>query len=238
MENSQLPKHVAFIVDGNRRWAKQHHLPSIAGHRRVVDTTLDNIVCHSLELGIPYITFWAFSTENWRRGAEFVNKLFNLLGYALDKNTQKYEEAGVKFNTIGDISKLPVNLQNKLINLKNRSHDKHRLTVTIAINYGGRDEIIRAMKKMIQSPKFNPDMVNQLTERDFGQYLDTYDMPDPDIIIRTGGDVRLSGYLPWQCQYSELYFTKTLMPDFSIKEFDEILRDFSSRDRRFGGNSK
>jgi len=237
MSNPKLPTHIAFIVDGNRRWAKAHHLPVIAGHKLVVDKTLDEIVCQSLELGIPYLTFWAFSTENWKRGMDFANKLFNLLGYALDKNTAKYEKAGVRFNTIGDISKLPPKLQQKLVDLKNRSLNKHKLTVTIAINYGGRDEILRAIKKMITTGKYDKNNIDELTEAEFSKFLDSHGLPDPDLIIRTGGDMRLSGYFSWQNQYSELYFTNTLMPDFSLKEFDKILTDFANRDRRYGGNS-
>lgn len=235
---SKLPQHIAFIVDGNRRWAKSHHLPAIAGHKLVVDKTLDAIVCHCLDLKIPYVTFWAFSTENWKRGMEFANKLFGLLEYALNKNTIKYENAGVRFNTIGDMSKLSPKLQQKLVDLKNRSLDKHKLTVTIAINYGGRDEIIRAIKKMFKSGEYNAETIDNLTELDFTKYLDTSDLPEPDLIIRTGGDMRLSGFLSWQNQYSELSFTPTLMPDFSIQEFDQIIQNYSQRDRRFGGNSK
>jgi len=168
----------------------------------------------------------------------FAHKLFNLLGYALDKNTAKYEEAGVRFNTIGDISKLPEKLQKQLADLKLRSLDKHKLTVTIAINYGGRDEIIRGIKKMISSGAYDQKNIDQLSEADFGQFLDSADLPDPDLIVRTGGDMRLSGYFSWQNQYSELFFTNTLMPDFTIAEFDQILDNFAKRDRRFGGNSK
>ncbi|PIP53595.1 di-trans,poly-cis-decaprenylcistransferase [Candidatus Beckwithbacteria bacterium CG23_combo_of_CG06-09_8_20_14_all_34_8] len=234
----KTPQHIAFIVDGNRRWATKRHLPAIAGHKLVVDKILDEIVSHSLKLGISHLTFWAFSTENWKRGMDFANKLFGLLGYALDKNTDKYEKAGVRFNTIGDASKLPPKLQQKLIELKNRSLNKHKLTVTVAINYGGRDEIIRAIKKLVKSGKYNQETIDNLTETDFVQFLDTNDLPEPDLIIRTGGDIRLSGFLSWQNQYSELFFTKTLMPDFSTKEFDKILTEYSQRDRRFGGNTK
>lgn len=228
------PTHVAIIVDGNRRWAKKQRLPIIAGHKFATDNTIEKIVFHCLDKQIKYVTFWAFSTENWKRGEQFVAGLFQLLAQTLQKNVDKYHQAGIKLNTIGDLSKLPGPLVGKIEAFKQKSQNNQNLTVTLALNYGGRDEIIRAIKKLLKSPGFDPKQIDRLTETEFSQYLDTFNLPDPDIIIRTGGELRLSGFLPWQSQYSELFFTDTLMPDFSLEEFDGILLEFTQRQRRFG----
>jgi undecaprenyl diphosphate synthase len=235
---SCFPNHIAFIVDGNRRWAKKNNKPAILGHRYVVDKTLDEIIVFCLNKKIAYVTFWAFSTENWKRGQKFAAAIFKLLTYALEKSFQKYLRDGVRFNTIGDLSKIPSNLADKIRSLEKRSQDNDKLTVTIALNYGGRDDILRAVKKLVKSKKFDKNNIDKLTESDFANFLDTHDLPDPDLIIRTGGDKRLSGFLSWQNQYSELVFTNTLMPDFSTQEFDKILEDFCQRDRRYGGDTK
>jgi undecaprenyl diphosphate synthase len=234
MKNTQLPKHIAFIVDGNRRWAKQHNMPVIAGHAQVANKTLNDIVFHCLRLGIPYLTFWAFSTENWKRGELFATSLFSLLKKILTKSTKQYTEAGIKLNTIGDLSKIPSDLVRSITQLKEQSKENAKLTVTIALNYGGRDEILRAVKKLVHENKGNLETIASFTEADFARHLDTYPIPDPDLIIRTGGEQRLSGFLPWQSQYAELYFTKTLMPDFTIEKFEKALEDYRSRSRRFG----
>jgi undecaprenyl diphosphate synthase len=228
------PTHIAIIVDGNRRWAQKQGLPIIAGHKFATDKTIEKIVFHCLQKQIKYVTFWAFSTEIWKRGEKFVSSLFQLLAQTLQKNVDKYHQAGIRLNTIGNLSKLPPPLANKIEQLKKKSSSNQNLTVTLALNYGGRDEIIRAVKKLIKDKNFNPENIDGLTETDFSQYLDTYDLPDPDIIIRTGGEKRLSGFLSWQSQYSEFFFTDTLMPDFTIEEFDQILTEFGKRQRRFG----
>jgi len=234
MNKTTLPKHIAFIVDGNRRWAEAKNKPAITGHRYVANKILDNIVFHCLSKGIPYVTFWAFSTENWKRGSLFVSSLFKLLEKTVVKDTKKHNEAGIRLLTIGDLNKLPKELVEKIEKRKKESKNNSKLTVTVALNYGGRDEIIRAIKKAVASGDFTPKTVESLTEEGFSKYLDTTDLPDPDFIIRTGGEQRLSGFLPWQSQYAELYFTKTLMPDFTISEFEKALKDFAGRSRRFG----
>ncbi|NMC36588.1 di-trans,poly-cis-decaprenylcistransferase [Candidatus Beckwithbacteria bacterium] len=230
--NQLLPQHVAFIVDGNRRWATLHKRSAITGHSKVANQTIDDLVFHCLKLGIPYVTFWAFSTENWKRGRRFCNSLFKLLEQVLQKNVDKYNQAGIRLNTIGDLSQLPPKLVTSIEKLKYDSRNNTKLVVTIALNYGGRDEIVRAIKKLVQD-KSRPEIA-KLTEADFNTYLDTIDLPDPDLIIRTGGAQRLSGYLLWQSQYAEFYFTDVLMPDFDTKEFDKALADFAKRQRRFG----
>jgi len=223
-----LPKHVAIIVDGNRRWAKKQGFSSIVGHKYVTDNTIESLVYRCLELKIPYITFWAFSTENWKRGKKFASTLFKLLEKTLQKNTDKWNKDGIRLNTIGDLSKLPQNLV-KTINQRTKESVKNKkITVTLALNYGGRDEIIRAVNKIIKQ------QCNSVTMKQFDSYLDTHDLPDPDLIIRTGGAKRLSGFMTWQSEYSEFYFTDILMPDFTIKEFNKALQEYSQRQRRYG----
>lgn len=225
-----LPKHIAIIVDGNRRWAKKRNLPSLAGHKYVVEHILEPIIYRCLELKIPYLTFWAFSTENWKRGEKFASSLFNLMRQKMKKSVKKYHEKGIRLNTIGDLSRLPKDLTKTIEKWKKQSQKNKKIMVTIALNYGGRNEIVRAIKKIL---KLKPKTA-KITEKNFSQFLDTSNMPDPDLIIRTGGEQRLSGFMLWQAQYSELYFTKTLMPDFNLKEFEKALKDFCKRKRRFG----
>lgn len=225
-----LPHHVAFIVDGNRRWAKKRHVPSVAGHKRAVDVVMDWLIYRFIELKIPNITFWVWSTENWKRGMKFANLLFNILRINLKNKAQKYIDAGVKLNTIGDLTKLPKDLQKQLEDIKQKSKNNTKLTATIAINYGGRDEIMRAVQRLSKKQKAK----SKITEKEFNQYLDTADLPDPDLIIRTGGSQRLSGFLLWQSQYAELYFTNTLFPDFDEIALQKALKDFTARKRNFG----
>jgi undecaprenyl diphosphate synthase len=205
----RLPQHIAIICDGNRRWAKNRRLPEFAGHRRAVEITMEELINRCLKLKIPHLTFWVFSTENWRRGKHWVEKYFALLRQLFAKNFQKLHQKNVKLNLIGDITKLPKDIQ-KLFNqwlIKTKPNKK--LTLTIAINYGGRDEIIRAVKKY---------------GSDFADHLDTADLPEPDLLIRTGpNNQRLSGFMLWQTAYTQLYFTDTLFPDFDAKELDQAI---------------
>jgi undecaprenyl diphosphate synthase len=230
-----LPRHIAFIVDGNRRWAREHNLPTIKGHQVAVDEIMDRLIYRFMELRIPYLTFWVWSTENWKRGRAFANLLFGILEQRLKTVADKYIKDGVKLLTIGDLDKLPMGIRQLLEDVKHRSQQNKRIAVTIAINYGGRDEVVRATKRLIS--QLNPSSGGQnlkLTEEEFSKHLDTAGIPDPDLIIRTGGSQRLSGFLLWQSEYSELYFTKTYFPDFNDQELDKALTDFSSRKRNFG----
>lgn len=226
----RIPQHIAIIVDGNRRWARQKGLPDIAGHKYVTDKIIEPLIYHCIELKIPYITFWAFSTENWKRGRAFSRALFNLLRQGLKRSIKKYDKSGMRLNTIGDLSKLPGDLVKVIEEWKEKSKKNKKITVTMALNYGGRDEIVRAIKKLVKDKK----KVTDLTIDKFSQYLDTASLPDPDLIIRTGGSQRLSGFMPWQSEYSEFYFTNLLMPDFTVKEFDKAIKEFGQRKRRFG----
>jgi len=225
------PKHIAFIVDGNRRWAKRKGLSPFAGHRKVTDEVLEKLIFRAIELKIPYITFWAFSTENWKRGEKFSKGLFNIMGKAMQKNIDKYHQAGIRLNTIGDLSKLPENLVKTIKKWEKQSKDNKKITVTIALNYGGRDEILRAIRRA--GSRFKVQGL-RFTEEKFSSCLDTHNLPDPDLIIRTGGAKRLSGFMLWQSEYAELYFSDVLMPDFGVEEFDRAVDEFGRRKRRFG----
>lgn len=238
MQKIISPKHVAFIVDGNRRWAKKQNLPTISGHKKATDEVIDKIVFACLQKNIPYVTFWAFSTENWKRGEKFTKMLFDLLRKTVKKDIEKYQKAGIRLNTIGDLSKIPSDLVAAINARKQQSQNMNNLTVTIALNYGGRDEILRAIKKIIANNLITSENLGNLTEEFFSKQLDTADLPDIDLLIRTGGEKRFSGFMPWQSIYTELAFSDTLFPDFTIQEFEEILQDFSLRDRRFGGDSQ
>ena len=188
--------------------------------------------------GIPYITFWVWSTENWKRGQKFAQMLFEILRKGLKRNTDKYVRDGIKLNTIGNLTKLPQNLVEQIKETKSKSKNNNKIVVTIALNYGGRDEIIRAIKKLAKDldkkNKLTIDQLDQLTIDQFSTYLDTADLPDPDLIIRTGGEQRLSGFMLWQTNYAEFYFSQTFFPGLTIKELEQILIDFDRRQRRFG----
>jgi len=225
--------HLAIIMDGNRRWAKARNLDPVKGHEYAAKNVIEPIIEKCVELKIPYVTFWAFSTENWKRDEEELKGLFNIFRFALGTLALKFIARGAKLRILGDINKFPKDIAGKVLEMMAKSAKNDAITVTFALNYGGRDEILRAVKKIV-SEKISAD---QITEDVFAAHLDTAGIPDPDFIIRTGGDQRLSGYLPWQSVYAELYFTPILFPDFTPQELQNALDRFSSRDRRFGGDS-
>lgn len=216
-------------MDGNRRWARQHKLELLKGHEYVANKLIKELVEKSIEQGISYLTLWAFSTENWHRDKQEVGGILNLFRQAFQKNAAELHELGVRLHVIGETSAFPEDIQQGMGKWLKESKDNTKITVTFALNYGGRDEIIRAVNKWKdEHPREN------LTSETLTSYLDTASLPDPDLIIRPGGEQRLSGFLPWQSVYSELYFTDVLMPDFSPAEFDKALENFVQRQRRFG----
>ena len=223
-----LPKHVAFIMDGNRRWAKKKKLPVIEGHKMGSEIT-KKIVAKSLKLGIKYLTFYSFSTENWNRSRSEVLKLQKLLEFYLDSEIENFKKKKINFTFIGDISKFSSVVRNKLINLKNITSDFSKLFFILALSYGSRDEIIEAVKKITKN-------IKKINENDISNNLMTSSFPDPDLVIRTSGEKRLSNFLLWQIAYSELYFTKTLWPDFNITRYSLALKNYVNRKRRFGGD--
>ena len=233
-DKALLPKHVAIIMDGNGRWAKKRSLPRIMGHRAGADA-LRRVSRFAGHMGIEYITVYAFSTENWKRSDEEVSGLMSLLLDYL-KNAEK-ELGGdeVRIRVIGDPARFSDEIQQQIKRVEAVTKDNKAVTVTLALNYGGRDELVHAVKaiaKEVQNGKTNPDSIDEET---VSRHLYTYDMPDPDLVIRTSGELRLSNYLLWQTSYSELYFTDTLWPDFDEKEFTKAIDAYLSRNRRFGG---
>lgn len=226
-------KHIAILMDGNRRWAKEKGLEPFKGHEYAANHTIEPLIEKCVDLGIPYVTFWAFSTENWKRDETEVNELLRIFRFAFGSLAARFIKRGAKLRILGDITRFPKDIIEKSIETMNKSSQNHAITVSFALNYGGRDEILRAVKKIIQE-KITTDNID---EEAFSAHLDTAGMPDPDMVIRTGGEQRTSGYLPWQSAYSELFFTPTLFPDFTPDKLEEIIRDFSHRDRRFGGDS-
>lgn len=225
-----IPQHVAIIMDGNRRWAKDHKLPVLEGHRRVVDNILEPLVEYASKRGVKYLTFWAWSTENWRRNTEEVSGIMGVFRHVLRKKWQRLHEKGVRIKVIGNIEDFDPDIKKGLEQVIEQTKDNTTITGIFALNYGGRDEILRAIKKYQNSNLKNQELTKDL----FSSFLDTEDIPDPELIIRTGGEQRLSGFLLWQSEYSELYFPTWYMPDFTNERFDEALEEFNRRKRNFG----
>lgn len=242
---SVTPTHVAIIMDGNRRWATSRGLAAVMGHDKAVRDVIEPIVDRAIELGIKFLTFWAFSTENWKRDKTEIQALMRLFREGLDKLGSKLHQKGVRLNIIGEMEKFPDDIQKKAARYVESSRGNKKITVSFALNYGGRDEILRAIRKLLTEILKGPtlqisrsDLEKLISEQSFARFLDTAGLLDPDLIIRTGGEMRLSGYFPWQSVYSELYFTNTLWPDFTPAEFDKAIADYENRERRFGGTAR
>lgn len=230
LDPANLPKHIAIIMDGNRRWAKKRGLNPVKGHEHATLHTIEPLIDKCGQLGIPYVTFWAFSTENWKRDQVEVTGIFNVFRLGLKTLADRFIKKGARLNILGDIDRFPTDIAAKVKEILKISHENHKITVSFALHYGGRDEIIRAVKKIIKE-KLSLDSIDEST---FSNYLDTAGMPDPDIVIRTGGEQRTSGYLPWQSVYSELFFIKTFFPDFSPKKLEQVIAKYQQRERRMG----
>ena len=233
MDKKQLPKHVAIIMDGNGRWAKKRFLPRVMGHRQGKNN-VKKLIQHSGKLGIEILTIYAFSSENWRRPDEEVSFLMKLFLESLKEELAEMHQTGMKVNFLGDLSLFPQALQAIMQESMALTAQNKGLILNVAVNYGSRAEIVRAAKLLCQEAmqgKMNPET---LTEAQFAQYLYTQEMPDPDLLIRTSGESRISNFLLWQCAYTELYFTDTLFPDFNPTEYDKALNWYASRERRYG----
>ena len=233
MDNS-LPRHIAIIMDGNGRWAKKRFMPRSFGHRAGAQT-LNKLLKEADKIGIEHITVYAFSTENWVRSDDEVNTLMNLLKEYIEDYIKDNSKSNIKIDAIGDLSRLDEDLQNKIKKLEKISSHKKGLNLHIGLNYGGRDEIVRAAKKIFEDIEKGNILKNDINENLFSSYLDTKNIPDPELVIRTSGEQRLSNFLPWQSVYSEFYFTDKLWPDFDIKELAKAVEQFKNRERRFGG---
>jgi undecaprenyl diphosphate synthase len=231
---NKIPKHIAIIMDGNGRWAREKRLPRTMGHKAGVEA-IREIVKECNNLGVRYLTLYAFSTENWIRPKEEVNALMSLLVEYLKNEFRELNENNVVINHIGDISKLPQICQRELKEAYEKTEKNTGLILNLALNYGGRDELIRAFKLL------NEDVINgkidksKIDEITISNYLDTRGMPDPDIIIRPSGEQRLSNFLLWQCAYSEFWYSNIKWPDFNKKSLHKAIFDYQNRDRRFGG---
>lgn len=229
-ETSTLPIHIGIIMDGNGRWAKLRNLPRTKGHREGLNVA-KQIVKAASDLGIKFVTLYTFSTENWKRTQEEVGYLMTLIKKHLSSEFNFYKENKIRIEHIGDITALPMDVQTEIENAKNDTKNFTGTTVLLAINYGGKDEIIRGIKKLAAQKKD----FSSITEQDLSLALDTKNIPDVDLLIRTGGELRLSNFLLWQAAYAELIFTDTLWPDYTKEEFIKNIQTFQHRTRRFGG---
>lgn len=228
-DNNNSPLHVGIIMDGNGRWAQKRGLARTAGHKEGLETA-KKIVKACANAGIKYVTLYTFSTENWKRAQEEVGYLMGLIKGHLRAEFEFYKANGIRIEHLGDINGLPEDVQSEIIKAKEDTKDFTGLTVVLAINYGGRDELIRSVKKIVDS-KVNP---NDITEKLISDNFDIPELPDVDFLIRTGGEKRLSNFLLWHSAYAELCFTDTLWPDYTEEELLENLNDFYKRTRRFG----
>ncbi len=229
LDNKNLPLHVAITMDGNGRWAQQRKLPRTAGHDQGLHT-VKRIVKLASDLGIKYLTLYVFSTENWKRTEKEVGFLMNLIHIHLCGELDFYKQNGIKINHIGDIESLPDSIKKDITEAIEDTKDFSGMTLNLAINYGGRDELLRGIKKIINN-KINE---NEITEQLISSFLDMPQSPDVDLLIRTGGEKRLSNFLLWHIPYAEQIYTDTLWPDYTDEEFLKNIEDFSHRNRRFG----
>ena len=225
--------HVAMIMDGNGRWANERALSRLKGHAKGADR-VRHIVRASLDMNVTHLTLFAFSTENWKRSESEVIGLMSLFRKFMKSESKKLLINGVKVRFIGDRNQLDKSLVELMNNLEDLTNENDNLHLTIALNYGGRDEIIRATKKMSEKIKSGELDIDDITIELFSNNLDTFDLPDPDLVIRTSGEKRTSNFLPWQCAYSEYVFEESNWPDFSKEIYEEILKEFKSRERRYG----
>lgn len=227
MNDIKIPSHIAIIMDGNGRWAKERGLRRTSGHERGAEVVRE-ITTHCSNIGVKYLTLYAFSTENWNRPKLEVEFLMRLFDKLLKKELAVYLKNNIQFKAIGDLSRFSKALQKRIKDTEEKTSECTGLTQVLALNYGSKDEIVRAVKKLNEKEL-------EVTEENIEACLDTAGMPNVDIMIRTSGEVRLSNYLLWQNAYAEMFFTQTYWPDFNPNEIDDIVSDFNNRERRFGG---
>ena len=237
LENMVIPRHVAVILDGNGRWAKKRGIPRAMGHKAGCET-LEAMVEVAARMGIGYFTIYGFSTENWKRSAEEVGALMQLFRYYMVRLLKIASENNVRVKMIGEKSRFAPDIIEGIDRLVEGTKDNTGMTFVIAVNYGGRDEIVRAARRLVEDYRKNQADVSSIDEKLFASYLDTRDIPDPDLLIRTSGELRLSNYLLWQLAYTELYITDCLWPDFNQEELEKAIVAYNGRERRFGGRKK
>ena len=224
----KIPYHIAIIMDGNGRWATKRGLPRNYGHKEGINA-IERIVLACLNFDIKYCSFFAFSTENWKRSSDEINGIFDLIREYLLKEDNIFLKNQIKFESIGILEPFPKDLVEALVDLKEKTKNFNKLTVVFALNYGGRDDIVRAVNKFLNENK------KDITEKEFLLALDTKDIPEPDIVLRTSGEMRISNFMLYQMAYSELFFPKIYWPDFNEKHLYKILKKYQKRNRRFGG---
>lgn len=233
LDMKRIPSHIAIIMDGNGRWAKKRFLPRLAGHKAGSET-LREIIATCGELGVKYLTVYAFSTENWGRPKEEITGLFNLLRGYLDTELENLNKEGIRIETLGDMTKMPEDLRNKIDRAREKTKDNSTMQLNIALNYGSRDELLKGVQSLgrkVLEGSLDPE---DITEDMIGAVLYTKDIPDPDLLIRTSGELRLSNFLLWQLAYSEFYFTDVFWPDFKRSELMKAIDVYQNRKRRFG----
>ncbi len=228
-------KHLAIIMDGNRRWAKKHNLPTAAGHRKGAET-LEQVCRDAKELGIKYLTLYAFSTENWQRDKEEVDTLMGLLREYLKNDLQEIQKNNARIIFIGERQMLDIDIVESMHRIEQQTSSNDGLTLCLAISYGSRQEILNAVRRVSKLVKAEELKVEEIDEKTFSNFLYTKDIPDPDMVVRTSGEQRISNYLLWQIAYSEFYFSELLWPDFNRKELEKIIANFNTRERRYGKN--
>lgn len=235
LDQSKMPAHVAIIMDGNRRWAVEHEMPYIGGHKEAL-VRVEEIIEYSAQIGVTHLTLWAWSTKNWKRNADFVKDSIELFRQSLGPNGsfQRSIEKGAKLHHIGKLDGFPDDVQAMLKKYMLKDPVEKKIDVNVAIGYEGRDELVRAYKRMIGEGVSD----NDITLEKISSYTDTAGQPDVDFLIRTGGERRTSGFLIWQAADAELYFTDTYMPDFDVRQYQKALADYATRERRMGGDSK
>jgi len=234
MDTENLPKHIAVIMDGNRRWAKQKKLPVKLGHKQGAET-LKKIVRYANKIGVKYITVYAFSTENWKRSEDEVKSLMVLLENYISDFAKTADTENIKIRILGKVEELSEALQEGIKNTIKRTENNTGIVFNIALNYGGRDEILKAVKEIALDAKENKIDIEDINEEMITDHLYTKNCPDPDLVIRTSGELRTSGFLTWQIVYSEFLFLDKLWPDFSEKDLDYAIEEYQRRNRKFGG---
>ena len=237
IQPNRIPRHIAIIMDGNGRWAKKQGLARMFGHRQGVET-VHRITEAAAELGVQYLTLYAFSTENWNRPKEEVDALMVLLVETIAKETPTLMKNNIRLQTIGDLSRLPQTTYDKFMECIQQTSQNTGLTLIIALSYSARWEIIQAAQHMAQAVQEGTLLPEDINEETISNYLTTAQVPDPDLLIRTSGELRISNFLLWQLAYSELYFTNCLWPDFTNEEFYQAIVDYQHRERRFGKTSE
>ena len=237
LDKNNIPKHVAIIMDGNGRWAKQKGEMRIFGHTNGVESVRESLTA-AAEIGVKYLTLYAFSTENWNRPKEEVAALMDLLVKAIYDEVEELNEKGVRLETIGNTSILPISCREALAKAKDRTKDNNKITLILALSYSSRWEIAQAVKTMAEESISGKLDVETINEDLISSYLSTSDFPDPELLIRTSGENRVSNFLMWQLAYTELYFTETLWPDFKKEHFFKAIKDYQDRERRFGKTSE